>query len=261
MSVDEKMTAIADRIRHYAHETGKLTLDDMANKIEMVNLSGYNNGFMDGIEIGRAEGNEQGYSFGFEEGKQAEYDAFWDIRQNAGKAADYESAFYNYPAKLYNPKYDFVFGVSAYSANNTFRGSKITDLIKNCDFTVLNDAVGLTYTFYRADKLVNARTIKVKASNKYNNPFYACSALEEIRFDGVIGQNGLTLNCPKLNKASIESVINHLSATTSGLTVTLSKTAVNNAFGIDVDDASTYPEGSEYYTLRQSKSNWTINYV
>jgi hypothetical protein len=41
----------------------------------------------------------------------------------------------------------------------------------------------------------------------------------------------------------------------------LSKAAVNNAFGIDVDDASTYPEGSEYYNLRYSKSNWTFNYA
>ena len=233
MSVNEKMAAIADAIRDKTGGTAALTLDDMAAEIPKV----------------------------FYAGKKAEYNAFWDVRQNAGKAADYESAFYNYPDELYNPKYDFVFGVSAYSANNTFRGAKITDLIKNCDFTVLNDAVGLMYTFYNAKTLVNARTIKVKASNKYTNPFYGCSGLEEVRFEGVIGQSGLALNCPKLSKESIVSVIEHLDNTTSELSVTLSKTAVNNAFGIDVDDVSTYPEGSEYYTLRQSKSNWSIKYV
>ncbi len=61
MSVNEKMTAIADKIRHYTYETEKLTLDDMANKIDLVMLSGYNNGFV--------EGEQSGYTTGFDEGK------------------------------------------------------------------------------------------------------------------------------------------------------------------------------------------------
>ena len=56
-------------------------------------------------------------------------------------------------------------------------------------------------------------------------------------------------------------IISALSRTTTGKTLTLKKTAVNEAFGIDVDDETTYPEGSEYYTLRHSRDNWTFSYV
>ena len=225
-------------------------------------IEGYNNGYNEGRDIWYQNGLSQGREEGRAEGRQAEYDRYWDTRQNEGKAVDYEYAFYGYPNELFNPKYDFVFGVSAYSANNSFRNAKITDMVKDCNFTVLNDAVGLTYTFYRARDLINARTLKVKESLKYSHVFDECNALKEIRFDGVIGQSGLNFKwSTNLSKSSIESIINALSSTTSGLTLTLSKSAVNNAFGVNVDDASTYPEGSEYYELRQSKSNWTISYV
>lgn len=68
MSVNEKMTAIADKIRHYTYETEKLTLDDMANKIEMVNLSGYNNGFTEGMQSGYTTGYDEGKMQGVDEG-------------------------------------------------------------------------------------------------------------------------------------------------------------------------------------------------
>lgn len=56
-------------------------------------------------------------------------------------------------------------------------------------------------------------------------------------------------------------IITALKSDASGKTLTLKKTAVNEAFGINVDDETTYPEGSEYYTLRHSKDNWTFSYV
>lgn len=65
--------------------------------------------------------------------------------------------------------------------------------------------------------------------------------------------------CSKLTKTSITSAINGLDNIVTGQTITLSKTAVNNAFGIDVDDESTYTE--EFNTLRNAKSNWTFAYV
>ena len=102
----------------------------------------------------------------------------------------------------------------------------------------------------------------MNGGKQYDNIFAGASALEEITITGTIGQNGFSISpCVKLSKDSIKSVINALSTTTSGLTVTLSKTAVNNAFGIDVDDTTTWAEGTEYYELRHSKDNWTISYI
>lgn len=93
-----------------------------------------------------------------------------------------------------------------------------------------------------------------------NNSFYGCKNLTTVVMEGTISFS-MDIHWSPLSKASIVSIINALSTTTSGLTLTLSKSAVNTAFGINVDDETTYPEGSEYYTLRHSKDNWAISYL
>ena len=70
--------------------------------------------------------------------------------------------------------------------------------------------------------------------------------------DSVVAAN-ITFNYNRsLNKDSITSIINALSPTASGKTVTFSKTAVQNAFGTDYDSST------EWITFKNSKSNWTI---
>lgn len=77
-----------------------------------------------------------------------------------------------------------------------------------------------------------------------NNPLTHCI------FTGVISKTFYISNAKNLDKESIISVINTLSETTSGLTATLSKSAVTKAFG------ST--ESDEWLNLIATKSNWTI---
>ena len=60
----------------------------------------------------------------------------------------------------------------------------------------------------------------------------------------------------KLSGASIVSIIEALSTTTSGLSVTLSQTAVNNMTFPIVGNKGTYNSWTE---LEQSKTNWTIS--
>lgn len=253
MSVNAKMTAIADEIRAKTGGTEPLTLDDMAENVPKVYESGQEN-IKAQVEPLNSE-LEKCLAGEAVEGKTW-YDKFWDAIQNNGGMANYEQRFWNFPVGIYEPKYDFVFtNGTNYAANGTFRWCQIMDLKRNCDFTkMLDSSVGLMYTFLDMPKLVNARTLKVKETNKYTNPFGGCYALEEIRFDGAIGQNGLDFKaCSKLSKQSIESIVSHLSANTTGLTVTLSKTAVTNAFG-GVDSA-------EWTALIATKSNWTISLV
>ena len=88
----------------------------------------------------------------------------------------------------------------------------------------------------------------VDENTLFTSTFIQCNALENLTIDGTIGQNNFNLkDSTKLSKASIESVIDALSTTTSGLTVTFSKTAVDNAFTAD-----------EWAALKATKSNWDI---
>ena len=61
MSVNEKMTAIADTIRRHTEKTEKLTLDNMPEEINSACMTNYLNGTI--------EGYNDGYSVGYDEGK------------------------------------------------------------------------------------------------------------------------------------------------------------------------------------------------
>ena len=75
----------------------------------------------------------------------------------------------------------------------------------------------------------------------------------------VIGTNGFNVQwATALPKSSITSIINALSDSTSGLSITLPFFAVNTAF----DDGSLPLNGSdseEWKALIATKPNWTIN--
>ena len=77
-----------------------------------------------------------------------------------------------------------------------------------------------------------------------------CIELRNITFSGTIGKDIDFQKSTKLTKASIESIINALSSTASGVTVTFSQIAVNNAFSTD-----------EWNALIATKPNWTISLV
>jgi hypothetical protein len=63
-------------------------------------------------------------------------------------------------------------------------------------------------------------------------------------------------DCVKLSKASIKSIMDVLSSTTSGLTITLSGAAVDKAFET-AEGANDGRESSEWITLSTAK-NWYV---
>ena len=191
------------------------------------------------------------YDETYEAGKKAQYDEFWDNYQNYGKRTDYSSSFYGrgWNDGSYNPKYP-ISGGSGNTTRDTFSWSYITDTKVTVDISKSTS----TYLFNNAKNLVTVRKLIVSESSQYTASFGNCSALENLTIEGVIGQNGFNLqHSTKLSKASITSVINALSATTSGLTVTFSKTAVETAFGSTTSQ--------EWLALVGTKSNWTISLV
>jgi hypothetical protein len=93
------------------------------------------------------------------------------------------------------------------------------------------------------------------------NTFHYAYDTEHIGFEGIIAQNGLNLQwSTKLDKESHVKLVNTLSSTTSGLSVTVSQTAVNKAFETSegANDGST---SQEWLNLIATKPNWTISIV
>ena len=232
-------------------------------------------------------------------GKQEEWSKIWDLMQNLGKRGNYTYAFYGCSTiadSLY-PKYDFNFTKADYfmrDTGGTSYSNKRIDLVERlaeCGVKMnFSNCTNLTYTFYNScithipeidcrnagitqgyllisqithtvDKLI----LKDDGSQHLGDTFGYGVSLENVIVEGVIGKNSKNVAfdthwSKNLSKASIMSLINALSPTITGGTAIFSKTAINNAFGINVDDQTTWPEGSEYYTLRHSKDNWTISY-
>lgn len=212
----------------------------------------------------------------FEAGRKAEYDAFWDSFFANTDDFAWRFAGKGWDDYTFNPDRDIIFTHMA--ANYCFASNTITDLeaifkrnnvvldtsrSQRLDYLfsyssllicvpeiVIGNNCTFVYHMFRECKAL--RTIrKLTFPDKTFNVigvFENCLALEEITIGGTIGCNGLDLHwSTKLNKASITSFINALSATTSGFTITFSKTAVEAAF-TDV----------EWTALESTKPNWTI---
>ena len=188
---------------------------------------------------------------GFEKGKQAEYDRFWDAFQQNGNRTMYRYAFYSQGSQvwddnLYNPKYP-INATASDGAGSMFQASLITD-------TKVDVAIGANaqYTFLSCNNLVTIRKLIVtEATTVHAQSFGGCNNLENITIDGVIACNNFNFQwSTKLSRASIISIVSHLSTTTSGLSITLSKKAVNNAFTAE-----------KWTALEQTRPNWTISLV
>lgn len=225
----------------------------------------------------------------FDAGKKAEYDRFWDGYQpEKGATVSHDRRFAGggWTNETWTPKYS----MNVWSAQYMFWASPVTDVQEYLDKAgvVLNfepcsnftqtfsycslkwlrkfgtSSKTATYngTFSNATNLHTIEEFYVTPNSTFTSSvFDGATALVNLNIIGTIGKSGFNVGwSTKLDKESIMSIINALSTTTSGLTVTLSKTAVNNAFGINVDDPTTYPEGSEWYELKNSRSNWTIAY-
>ncbi len=223
MSINSKMTAIADAIREKTGGTELLSLDGMTTAIPDV------------------------YDAGITAGRKCVYDDFWDEYQNYGKRRDYRKAFsgYFWTDETFKPKYDFDFGWSETSTwSHMFSQSKITDLTtalekagvriaslcpraneRICEgsaitrFPEINWKSDNSYYYGTIDRVFceaqNLETIdKIKLSETGNQvfevPFYNCKSLKNIVFEGKIGRNFPINHSPLLTTETCKSIINAL---------------------------------------------------
>lgn len=237
-----------------------------------------------------AENEQKVFEAGKAEGVKSEYDRFWDSFQDYGNCADYPYSFGGsaWAADgLLPPKYPITLRKAIASCQGMFarfnrHGSidyskPLYDLSAVCakiDFSKVTQAretfrdaraknisVDLSgcntlyYTFAGGDG-GSLENITLKVTENLTTIQYAFmyqNFLTKLTFteDSVIACSGLDLQwSTSLNKASITSVINTLSTTTTGKSVTLSKTAVNNAFTTD-----------GWKALTDTRTNWTISLV
>lgn len=197
----------------------------------------------------------------FEAGKKSQYDEFWDDFQMNGNRRDYNWAFYSrwrlggWSNKTFQPKYPIICDGGANANADTMACRAMCYGMYNFDgeikqaIILRNTNVFSTFEDFPYLKAIHDLTLE-NITYAYR-PFTNNIDLETLNIKGEIAVNGFSWQwSTKLNKESIQKIIGILSTTTSGLTITLSKTAVNNAF-----------TDAEWATLIATKPNWTISLV
>ena len=108
-------------------------------------------------------------------------------------------------------------------------------------------------TFSGCSKLKTIPLLHMENVTEFTTAFNGCQSLENITIDGKIQVNIDFSPCTKLTGESITSIVNALDPETTGCALTLSETAVINAF----DDTT----ATQWENLITQKPNWTINLV
>ena len=223
----------------------------------------------------------------YEAGKKAEYDKMWDVLQPEG-ITYYNSKFngQNFNFDNFYPKRDIrpvgnasqiFYAWEIGNCRGDFKArleecgvvldtSQATNLgmafnYSHMDNLPIIDCTGLTTDCNSvfANSWGDLKTIEkiiLKDTVKCTNWFTNATGLENVIFEGTIGENGLNVSyCKKLSAISLESIINTLSATTTttGLTVTLPSTAEANYDAVKGAGA--------WDSLVATRSNWTIAYA
>jgi len=210
-------------------------------------------------DVGYAQGYEKGVHDGSTAGADAERKAFWDVLQNYGNRTDYSYAFYGevWTKDNFKP----IYNIQPTNAYYMFAYSRIYEnfakLLRDLGVTLdLSKATNIEACFAESDfkrlgiidttsadalsKLclyatslieINKLILRDDGSQSLHRAFGGCEKLITLNVKGVIG--GTTFNVsasPLLSKDSIKSIINAVS-TTKAVTITLSQTAVEAAFG------------------------------
>lgn len=203
----------------------------------------------------------------YEAGVQAAYDRFWDLYLENGTRTDYRYAFYGigWTDETYIPKYP----LRPTNAVGMFANTKIAKRI-DVDTSACTEFVNM---FSGANGPTSIGTIDTRSANTLNNTFAYMSSLKTVEklilkddgsqtfstdcfgwdvvlanivIEGTIGNSLSMKGCYQLTKDSATSIINALSSSVSGMTLTLQsnvKTRFTNA---------------EWSALIATKPNWTI---
>lgn len=188
----------------------------------------------------------------YDAGKKTEYDAFWDAFQENGKRLHYAYAFaFNgwFGDTNYNPKYPMIVDNTNGIGNMYTWSRNITDT--KVPISISNGSMAQAFNQSLIERI---HSLEVHGVTSYSNAFQNCTKLKELNLSGVIDINGFDIHwSTSLTADSLKSIIEALSTSTTGLTITLPSTAQANYEAV-------YGSGS-WSTLVAARSNWTIAYA
>ncbi len=209
-------------------------------------------------------------------GKKAEYDAFWDAYQipTNDTMSFFSGRCWNDETFKPNKDIEVVNGYMMFyscgitgdltSILESLGVSLVTSRLFNAQYMFWNswftripeiDIRGTTISGQTASMFASVRAhtidkLLVKESNVYDTQMFTnATRLENITFEGVIGNSINFQWCPLSNK-SISNIIEHLSPTVTGQTVTFKKSAKEAAFA-----------DNEWAELIAPKPNWTFSLI
>lgn len=248
MSINSKMTAIADAIRGKTGKTEEMTLDQMATEITSIETGGSGENLLDYV------GNLQ-YAF-----EKAKFESGTDLVISFGKKAgainsNALSNTFLEATGFKSVKISCGFEtVTAVSFQNCFRRNSGNDhQLKTID---LSEAVHVLKPT-NIGRLLDYRTglveilgeIDMSSCTTIGNAFQSASSLETIRFKAGTIQKSISFNVSsKLTDATIQNIIDGLADLTGGTAQTLTLHATVGAKLTDAQKASA------------SAKNWTISY-
>ena len=228
-----------------------------------------------------AENVTKVYEAGVAEGRVQQANDFMESFQQGGKRTDYSYAFANW-GEVNNPSliYDVVVS-GAYSASSMFYHSGIPDIVKwlgnkridisratsisnMCQAAKsislppfdMSNVINATLAFYNISNVNKLTLLNVNPNCVWDRTFNY-SKFVELEITGTIGKTISFGSNYYLNKESIINIMNCLSTETSGVPITISKTAVDKAFATTEGgtDGST---SAEWEALCNTRTNWTI---
>ena len=221
-----KVIGSLERLYDAGYKAGIEEGKELDNKT--VRQEGYDAGYTDGKAEGYTEGEADGKSLGM----QTAYDIFWDNFQNYGKREDYSYAFAHggWNDNAYNPKYT----IRPTLCNNLFMANTgVTDTKVTIDLTNPNgnQKFGL---FAGATKLKTIKKLIVNERINFQSSspmFNKCNSLEDIIFEGTIGQNISFGSSPLLSRDSMNNIFEHLKTFDTVWTETTKTVWYENADG------------------------------
>lgn len=287
MVTPERIQAKLQGLMNQCAETTGVVDSDLTSAVNRV-IDGYGGG--GGYDDGYADGKRDGIAEGEAQGAENEKKRFWGVYQDNGNRTGWSYGFGGWPVDAIDPLYDVrPIGAASMFPNITssngkglnipeiearnnivFDFSKCTNfanfiawgLVEDLGFVDTTSAAQPIFQYCNALKRLSI-ALKEDGSQNCSTSFDNDNGLKELTV--VSGVFGSSLNfrwSTKLSKASVYSIFNALSDSTSGLSVTFSKEILNQEFW-DPDTDIIHPVWSigEWAALIATKPNWTINLV
>lgn len=230
MSVNEKMTAIADAIREKTGKTNKLSLDAMAEEIS-------------GISAGERDINPEWTDWRYFCYNDNRNDLVGKLRySDTSNGTNFFNMFYN------------CTNLTSIPAIDTSNGTRFDGMFESClrltSIPELDTSKGTSFEgmFYRCVSLTSIPKLDTSNGTRFNGMFNSCGSLVDLNIVGTINATGLDVSHSiLLSHKSLMSIINALA----------DKTGVSGTFKVTLGSTNLAKLTAEEIAIAEGKG-WTL---